>query len=128
MDNNNIATAGNEVKTVENKEYELDLIQLFSVVARKLWILVLVGLLAAVGAYFHTVKNIAPIYVSTSRVYIISRQSSFSASLNDFNTADSVKVDFKVLINSNEIFREVLRNVGEDPANYRSLRGKVSLD
>ncbi len=112
----------------EISKYNITISELISVVLNKLWVLILVGLAAAVGAYFFTVNFSTPTYKSTARVYILNRQSSMSTSINDLNSAVTIKEDFQVLIRSNEVYREVLRTIGEDPANYRSLGGQLSLD
>ncbi len=125
---NNIVGSRQSEKNEESNAFTINIMELLSVVLSKLWILVLVGLIASVGAYFYTTKLCKPTYVSTASVYILNRQNSLATSMNDLNSAASMKEDFQVLIQSSEVFREVLRTVGEDPGNYKTLRGKVSLD
>lgn len=127
-ENKNILSPETDSSAEEKNKYEITISELIAVVMNKLWVLILVGLIAAVGAYFFTINFSTPTYLSTARVYILNRQSSMSTSINDLNSAVSIKEDFQVLIRSNEVYREVLRTIGEDPANYRSLGGQLSLD
>ena len=112
----------------ERSKYEITVSELVAVVISKLWVLILAGLIAAVGAYFYTVNHSTPTYRSTARVYILNRQSSIATSLNDLNSAVSLKEDFLILIRSNEVYRQVLSTIKEDPNNYKSLGKQLSLD
>ena len=117
-----------ELAVDERSKYEITISELIAVVLSKLWILILTGLVAAVGAYFLTVNYSTPTYRSTARVYILNRQSSIATSMNDLNSAVSLKEDFLVLIRSNEVYRQVLSTIKEDPSNYKSLGKQLSLD
>ncbi|MBQ8208303.1 MAG: hypothetical protein IJZ89_06175 [Clostridia bacterium] len=125
---NNKFILGSGLETEEKSKYEVTIGELIAVIMSKLWILILVGLIAAVGAYFYTAELATPMYRSTARVYILNRQSSMATSINDLNSAVTLKDDFKILIKSNEVYRQVLTTVGEDPANYKTLGGQISLD
>lgn len=115
--------------TSEDKgRFEISLGELVAVIIGKFWILILAGLLAAVAAYYYTAEMATPLYKSTARVYILNRQSSLSTSISDLNSAVTLKDDFKVLIKSNEVYRQVLESIGENPANYKSIKGQLSLD
>ena len=112
----------------DKSRFEISLGELISVVVSKFWILILAGLIAAVAAYYYTAEIATPLYSSSARVYILNRQSSLSTSINDLNSAVTLKDDFKVLIRSNEVYRQVLSSIGENPANYKSIAGQLSLD
>ena len=112
----------------EKSKFEISIGELIAAVLGKFWVLILAGLLAAVAAYYYTAEMATPLYNSTARVYILNRQSSLSTSISDLNSAVTLKDDFKVLIKSNEVYRQVLESIGENPANYKSLRGQLSLD
>lgn len=130
MNNENI-TYNNKFKvdnSVEGAGFEIDIRELLMALVSRLWIIVLAGLIAAVGMYFYTDNVIEPTYQSTGRVYILNRQNSNATSANDLVSAESLKKDFKILIKSNALCREVLESIGEDPANYISLKGKIHLD
>ena len=118
----------NSVISEDEIGYEIKISELITAVLSKFWILILVGLVAAVGAYYYTAEMTTPLYQSTARVYILNRQSSLSTSMNDLSSAVTLKDDFKVLIKSNEVSRQVLESIGEDSSNYKSVKGQVSLD
>ena len=125
---NNSYVANAELAALERKKYDITIGELVTAVLNKLWVLILAALIGAMGAYFLTIEFTTPVYRSTARVYIINRQSSIATSMNDLNSAVSIKDDFRVLIRSNDIYRQVLTQIGENPRNYRSLASKLSLD
>ncbi len=112
----------------DKSKFEISIGELISIVFSKFWILILTGLIAAMAAYYYTAEIATPLYSSTARVYILNRQSSLSTSINDLNSAVTLKDDFKVLIKSNEVCRQVLDSIGENSANYKSIKGQLSLD
>ena len=113
--------------TEHTQEIEIDLAKLLRSILSKLWLVVLVGLLAALGAYYYTSKMVTPTYSSTARVYIQNSQT-IQSSASDLQSATTLKEDFQVLVKSDEVYRQVLESMGENGANYKSLRGKISLD
>ena len=106
---------------------EIDIAKILRSIVSKLWLVVLVGLIAALGAYYYTSEMVTPTYSSTARVYIQNRQTTQS-STSDLQSATTLKEDFQVIVRSDEVYRQALDSIGEDGANYKSLRGKVSLD
>ena len=113
--------------TENTQEIEIDLSKLLRSILSKLWLVVLVGLLAALGAYYYTSEMVTPTYSSTARVYIQNSQT-IQSSASDLQSATTLKEDFQVLVKSDEVYRQVLESMGENGANYKSLRGKISLD
>ncbi|MBQ2378497.1 MAG: hypothetical protein II297_08865 [Clostridia bacterium] len=113
--------------TENTQEIEIDLAKLLRSILSKLWLVVLVGLLAALGAYYYTSEMVIPTYSSTARVYIQNSQT-IQSSASDLQSATTLKEDFQVLVKSDEVYRQVLESMGENGANYKSLRGKISLD
>ena len=117
-----------KISNTENtQEIEIDLVKLLRSILSKLWLVVLVGLLAALGAYYYTSEMVTPTYSSTARVYIQNSQT-IQSSASDLQSATTLKEDFQVLVKSDEVYRQVLESMGENGANYKSLRGKISLD
>ena len=117
-----------KISNTENtQEIEIDLAKLMRSILSKLWLVVLVGLLAALGAYYYTSEMVTPTYSSTARVYIQNSQT-IQSSASDLQSATTLKEDFQVLVKSDEVYRQVLESMGENGANYKSLRGKISLD
>ncbi|MBQ4327682.1 MAG: hypothetical protein IJC32_04625 [Clostridia bacterium] len=113
--------------TENTQTIEIDIFKIFRSILSKLWLVILVGLIAALGAYYYTSEMVTPTYSSTARVYIQNRQTTQS-STSDLQSATTLKEDFQVIVRSDEVYRQALDSIGEDGANYKSLRGKVSLD
>lgn len=111
----------------QSQEIELDVAKILKSILSKLWLVILVGLVCALGAYYYTSEMITPTYSSTARVYIQNRQTNQS-STSDLQSATTLKEDFQVIVKSDEVYRQALESLNESGANYKSLRGKVSLD
>ncbi len=111
----------------QTHEIELDINKVLQSILSKLWLVILVGLITALGAYYYTSEIVTPTYSSTARVYIQNRQTNQS-STSDLQSATTLKEDFQVIVKSDEVYRQALESLNEDGANYKSLRGKVSLD
>lgn len=127
--NNNVEFNSQDLSTRnEKRDFEINIGKLIPVLINKLWLIILVALVAAIGAYFYTSEMAVHLYKSTARVYIINRQNSLGTSMTDLSSAATIKEDFLVLIKSNEIYRNVLARIGEDPSNYKALSGQVSHD
>lgn len=113
---------------IENtQEIEIDVAKLFRSILSKLWLIILVGLICALGAYYYTIEMVTPTYSSTARVYIQNSQT-IQSSASDLQSATTLKEDFQLLVQTDEVYRQVLESLGESGANYKSLRGKISLD
>ena len=115
------------LSTGNNEEIEIDIARIFKSIVSKLWLVILVGLIGALGAYYYTSEMVTPTYNSTARVYIQNSQT-IQSSASDLQSATTLKEDFLVMVRSDEVYRQVLESMGENGADYKSLRGKISLD
>ena len=115
------------LSTGNNQEIEIDIARIFKSIVSKLWLVILVGLIGALGAYYYTSEMVTPTYNSTARVYIQNSQA-IQSSASDLQSATTLKEDFLVMVRSDEVYRQVLESMGENGADYKSLRGKISLD
>ena len=52
---------GTEADIEEKNQYEVTIGEIIAVVLSKFWVLILVGLIAAVGAYFYTAEVATPV-------------------------------------------------------------------
>ena len=96
--------------TQNNKnEIEIDLRGLFSTILNRLTIIILVGILVGGMAFAYTQFFVDPQYVSKTKVYILSRQdpSKEGIDANDLSFASSLAEDYKVLLTSEPILKEV---------------------
>ena len=105
----------NEMQQVQQvqqvEEQEIDLVEVFYVLWRKVWIL-LVSLAAGVilsGAI--TVFFITPQYEASSIIYILSKTTSIT-SLADLQIGASLAADFQIIATTREVVEPVMENLG----------------
>ena len=111
-----------------NDEIEIDLGELLHVMLRKLWIIVLVGLITAISAGVYTKLCVAPKYISTTKLYIVNKSMSLtSLSLSDLQMGTQLTQDYMVLVQSRPVLQQVIDNLELDMT-YRELGEMMSLD
>ncbi len=101
------------------EEQEIDLVEVFYVLWRKVWIL-LVSLAAGVilsGAV--TVFFITPQYEASSIIYILSKTTSIT-SLADLQIGASLAADFQIIATTREVVEPVMETLGIDEE-YESI-------
>ena len=114
-----------EMNRTQNDEIEIDLKQLFKVLLKKIWLILLVAILFAAGAGFYTKRYMIPQYQSTSMLYILGKSSSI-VSLSDLQLGSQLTNDYLVLVESRPVVEEVIENLGLD-MNYETMVKKISI-
>ena len=97
-----------------NEEVEIDLKELFFVLLHKIWIVILAGLLLAVGAGLFSELLVQPMYTSTTQIYIINRQSEDTTTLSDLQTGTQLTKDYMILVKSRPVMEEVIKQLNLD--------------
>lgn len=113
----------------DNDEVEIDLVELFFELKKKLWIIVIAAVLSASAAGLYSKFVMVPQYTSTSMLYILSKETTLT-SLADLQIGSQLTNDYKVLVTSRPVLNQVLENLNVDPSymNYRQLREKITID
>lgn len=114
---------------MENKRIQeedtIDLGRLLFALKKKIWIILVVGLLGACGAAGYTKFFITPTYTSTSTMLVLSKETTLT-SLADLQLGTQLAQDYQVLITSRPVLEQVVENL-ELPMNYKGLRGCISV-
>lgn len=112
---------------MENKafEEEIDLVWLFYALFKKIWLIVLVAVVAACGMAGYTFFKIPPTYTSTSTMLVLTKETTLS-SLADFQIGSQLTKDYSLLITSRPVLEEVIENLGMK-VNYKTLKEKISI-
>jgi capsular polysaccharide biosynthesis protein len=98
-----------------NKEININLKEIVGVLLRKAWIIVLAGVLLAAVAYFVSTYSITPMYQSTTKIYVMSKQdSSTSVTYSDLQTSSQLTNDYMTLITSRPVTEKVIQELGLD--------------
>lgn len=116
------------MKEADNDEIKIDLKELFFVVKSKIWVLLLVGIIAAVGTGMFTRFTKEPKYQSTCKLYILNKSSSItSLSLSDLQLGTQLTKDYMILVKSRPVMEEVIRNLSLD-LSYEGLTSILSTN
>ena len=111
-----------------NDEIEIDLGELLHLMYRKLWIILLVGMISAISAGVYTKICIEPKYTSTTKLYIVNKSASLaSLSLSDLQMGSQLTQDYMVLVKSRPVLQQVIDNLQLD-LSYKQLGTMMSLD
>lgn len=118
----------NENQTA-NDEIEIDLLEVFYLLKRKLLIIIASTLICAVGAGLICEYVIVPKYQSTTKLYILNTTSSSlaSLSLSDLQVGASLTNDYMELIQSRPAVEEVINTLHLDMI-YEQMLGKMTIE
>lgn len=86
---------------------EIDLFELFYSLKRRWWAILLALIIGGVAAGVYTKKLIAPVYESTSMVYVLSKETTL-ASLADLQIGSQLTNDYSVIIKSRQVLQKVI--------------------
>lgn len=91
-------------------EIEIDLLEIFFLLKRRFWILLLSGMILAAGTGLFTNYFIQPLYSSTAKLYILTSSTSLT-SLADIQIGTSLTKDYIQLVQSRPVVEQVIENL-----------------
>ena len=122
--NENIAMTNNNQK---DDVVEINLWEIALYLFHWLWLLALVGLVTGAIAFAYSAFFITPMYQSTTRVYILSKQGSDDKmTYSDTQLANQITKDFKEMVKSRYVVETVINDLNLSE-NYNSLAGRISV-
>ena len=108
-------------------DIEIDLVELFHILLNKWWIIILSGILGGLIFIAVTVLFITPQYVSTTKMYVLSKQDSNTLTQQDMQTSLSLTKDYAELIKSRTVTEGVITQLGLD-LTHEELLDKMTVD
>ncbi|MDD4112301.1 MAG: polysaccharide biosynthesis tyrosine autokinase [Herbinix sp.] len=95
----------------DNNEIDSNLKELFFMLLRKTWIIILAGILCAVGfgAYSYYARD--PVYTSSTKIYVINRENSNITTIADLQAGNQLTKDYQVLVLSRPVTELVIKNL-----------------
>ena len=111
--------------TQQNREQEIDLLELFRVLWGRAWLLILSFVLGCTLALGGTSLFITPQYQSTATIYIFSKSTSIT-SLADIQIGNQLTVDFQLIATTREVLESVIDELSLNMT-YGQLRSKVHV-
>ena len=112
--------------TNQDDEIEIDLKELYYVVKKKLWIILLSGLIGALGVGLFTAMVMKPVYTSSTMLYIVNKSTTLT-SLTDLQLGTQLTKDYKVLVTSRPVTAQVIENLDLN-MDHEQLVTKVKID
>ncbi|MBO5070152.1 MAG: polysaccharide export protein [Lachnospiraceae bacterium] len=114
-----------ENKVYQEEEIEIDLWRLFHALLDRIWMIILVAVIFALGAAAFTKFLIAPTYESTSTMLVLSKETTLT-SLADLQLGSQLTQDYKVLITSRPVLQAVIDNLELD-MEYTDLEKNIEI-
>ena len=104
---------------------EIDLLELFMVLKRKLWLILIMAFLGGgiAGAFSKFV--LIPQYNSSAMLYILSKETTLT-SLADLQIGSQLTKDYTVIVTSRLVLEEVISRLNLD-ITYKELREKITI-
>ena len=108
------------------KEIEVDLVEIFHLLLRKLAIIILCGVIGAVVAGAYTKLLITPQYESTSALYILPTETE-NVSMQDIQVGSWLTKDFQELALSRPVIESVIDTLHLD-MEYGTLKSMITVE
>lgn len=109
-----------------DEEVEIDLLEIFYALKRKILLILMVALIGGCGAGAYTQFMMTPIYSSTSSILVLSKETTLT-SLADLQLGASLTSDYTVLIKSTPVLEQVIENLKLDMT-LENLRNSISIE
>ena len=111
-----------------NEETEIDLVELFWVLWRKLPLMIAVGLFTALLAFGGSKFLMTPTYQSVTKIYVLNKQdnSNTNVTYSDLQAGTQLVKDYSELIKSRFVLEAVIEQLGL-PLSYEKLSRKVTV-
>lgn len=90
----------------------IDLKEIFFLLWRRLWLILLIGILGAVGTGAISKYILVPWYTSTTMVYVINRQDVERTTYSDLQMGSQLTKDYSILVKSRPVTEDVIQTLG----------------
>lgn len=110
----------------ENDEIEIDLLELFYELKKKLWLIILAAIIGGGVFGLYSKMILVPKYTSTAMMYVLSKETTLT-SLADLQIGSQLTKDYKVMITSRPVLQQVIDELGLEYG-YKELREKLVID
>ena len=115
----------NNENTADNSRTEIDIAEIFGMLAHKWIIIVAAGVIAAVLAfgYFHFIAT--PKYTSSASIMVINRQNTDAITATDLTSSTTLSNDYVEIIKSRTVLEQVIADLDLD-YDVEKLSDKIS--
>lgn len=106
---------------------EIDLQELFALLLRWIWLIVICGVVSALMGLLICLLFVTPKYQSTTRIFILNRNNDATISYTDLQLSTTLTKNYGPLIKSRDVLEKVIEICGLDEK-YESLLNRVSVE
>lgn len=92
-------------------EIEVNMKELFDVMIKKIWIIVIAGFLCAVVTGLISKFMLKAVYASSTKIYVINRENKGMTTYSDLQTGAQLTQDYKILVKSRPVTEQVIRQL-----------------
>ena len=111
---------------IQSDDIEIDLVELIGVLMSRAWIIIFCTIVAGLITLLLSIYVITPKYESTTKIYIINRQSNETLTYSDLQTGTQLTKDYQELVTSRPVLEEVKSELNLDLDND-DLKDKISV-
>lgn len=111
-----------------NNEIEFDLLEIVHILLCRFWIILFAGLVAALICFAVSAYVMAPVYESTTKIYILNKTDDTSVTYTDVQMGTQLTKDYAELINSRYVLEKVIEQLSLDEMEYKDLMDRVSVN
>lgn len=115
-----------DTKNNTNDVIEIDLWEVAGVLFSKWWLIILVGITAAIIGFALSFFVVTPQYQSTTKIYILNKSDSQTVTYSDVQLGTQLTKDYSELINSRYVIEEVIQKL-DLKLDYSSLKKKIEV-
>ena len=118
-----------ETNNYQTNGIEIDLWSLLTALWDKLFIIILSALTGAVIFYLFTTLFITPTYESTTKIYVLNKQSSDNSSItySDLQSSAQLTKGYMELVTTRPVLEKVISSLGLEKMTYNDLKEKISV-
>ncbi len=113
-------------KRIEREEELIDLVEIFHLLLRKAWMIIICFVIGAVIAGCYTKFMITPQYSAKSIIYILTNSTSIT-SMADIQLGTRLTVDFQMLVKTRPALETVIEDMGLN-LTYEQLAAKIQTN
>lgn len=111
-----------------NTEIEFDLLEIVHILLCRFWIVLCAGFAAALICFAISAYVLAPVYESTTKIYILNKTDDTSVTYTDVQMGTQLTKDYAELINSRYVLQKVIEQLSLEEMEYEDLMDKVSVN
>lgn len=111
-----------------NNEIEFDLLEIVHILFGRFWIILCAGLVTALICFAVSAYVLAPVYESTTKIYILNKTDNTAVTYTDVQMGTQLTKDYAELINSRYVLEKVIEQLSLEDMEYEDLMHKVSVN